>query len=439
MKEKLVVLGAGESGIGAALLGKKNGFEVFVSDYGKIKEVFKKELTEADIPFEEGGHSWDRISDADLIVKSPGIPNTIALIRRLKEADIPVIGEVEFAFRYCEAKIIGITGSNGKTTTTLLLYHLLSGALENVGVGGNVGNSFARLMLEQKFDYLVLELSSFQLDDIQEFRPDIAILLNITADHLDRYDYKLDNYIQAKFRITRNQQKSDWFIYNKDDKNIRGYLEANVPRAKMHGVEFPSEISEVDWNAEMNYKVVNPALKGVHNQFNTQCALEACKILGIKPEGIQGRLDSFVNQPHRMELVGVHQGVAYINDSKATNVDAVYYALDAVDGPIVWVLGGLDKGNDYRLLDEPAREKVRAIVCLGADNSKIKEYYGSWSLPIIETRTAREAVVQAQKLASQGDTVLLSPACSSFDLFENFAQRGDFFREAVKEMMNEPK
>jgi len=430
-RRRVIILGGGESGVGSAILAKQKGFEVFVSDKGKIQPKYQKELKENDIPYEEGQHTENLIFNAVEIIKSPGIPDKVPMIKELHKKGIPVISEIEFAGRYNEATIIGITGSNGKTTTTNLIFHLLKTAGKNVEMGGNVGYSFARLVAENKHKILVLELSSFQLDGMFEFKSDIAILLNITPDHLDRYDYKMENYIASKFRVFRNQTSSEVAIYNLMDENIKNFLKKNPLNSKVKPVR---KIRVEDGYLKVQrskYDLKNVSLKGKHNMFNATAAILAIKQLGVSNALIQKGLETFQPVPHRLEKVAVVDGVEYINDSKATNVDAVYYALEAMDKPTVWVVGGTDKGNDYEPLADLAKEKVKAIVCLGVDNTKIKDYFNSICSTIIETQSAQEAVQQSSKLASKGDVVLLSPACASFDLFKNYIDRGDQFRAAV--------
>lgn len=428
---KIAILGAGESGTGAALLAKARGHEVFVSDSGAVQEHYRQELAANGIPFEEGSHTWERILTADEVVKSPGIPDKAPLVKALRENGVPVISEIEFASRYAAAFIIGITGSNGKTTTTRLVWHLLQTAGLNAGLGGNVGYSFARLALEAKWDYYVLELSSFQLDGVAQFRPDIALLLNITPDHLDRYDYRMENYVASKFRIAMNQRPEDIFIFNADDPNISAYMQENRIAARSIPIgESAIEGTRIKAGA-MTFDMRDTPLQGRHNYMNALFAVQAAQALGASEAAIREGLNSFVNVPHRMELVGEVAGVRYINDSKATNVDAVFYALDAMATPVIWVVGGQDKGNDYEPVQQLVRDKVKAIVCLGADNRKIAEVFRNDVPRIEETQSAEAAVRVAASLAEPGDTVLLSPACASFDLFRNYEDRGDQFREAV--------
>ena len=431
---RIVILGAGESGVGSAILAKQKGFDVFVSDFGKIAPIYQKELKENDIPYEEGQHTEGLITSANEIIKSPGIPSTVPLILKLKNKGIPIISEIEFAGRYNTAKIIGITGSNGKTTTTNLVTHLLKTANKNVAMGGNIGYSFARLVAQNEAKIIVLELSSFQLDDMFEFRSDIAILLNITPDHLDRYDYKMENYIASKFRVFRNQTPSEVAIYNSMDKNINGFLADNPLNSNEKPVR---KIRVENGFLKVNrskFELKNVPLKGKHNMFNATAAIKAVKELKISNSLIQKGLETFMPVPHRLEKVAVIDGVEYINDSKATNVDAVYYALEAMDKPTIWVVGGTDKGNDYAPVADFVKEKVKAIVCLGVDNTKIKTYFKNICNKIIETKSAKEAVEQSEKLAERGDVVLLSPACASFDLFKNYIDRGDQFRAAVLDL-----
>ena len=428
---KVVILGAGESGVGAAILARKEQYEVFVSDKGTIKDHFKEELNKHHIPFEEKQHTEKKIFVADLIIKSPGIPDTVPLIEALREKGIPVISEIEFASRHTNATLVAITGSNGKTTTTKLIHHLLKTGGLKAGLGGNIGYSFARLIATDPQPCYVLELSSFQLDGIRQFRPDFAVLLNITPDHLDRYAYQLSRYVASKFRITLNQQAPDWLIYNGDDPLIAEYLEEHPIQASSCAIRegyFRDGKILVGTHA---FEVEESALRGRHNYFNARCAIEVALRLGVEPGSIQEALNSFVTVPHRLEKVAVIDGVTYINDSKATNVDAVYYALEAMEQPLVWVVGGIDKGNDYSLLQDLVKEKVKAIVCLGVDNHKIRAAFAATGMVMKETRTAEAAVAAASRLAKAGDTVLLSPACSSFDLFNNYAERGDLFKAAV--------
>ncbi|MCB0565641.1 MAG: UDP-N-acetylmuramoyl-L-alanine--D-glutamate ligase [Phaeodactylibacter sp.] len=433
---KLTILGAGESGIGAALLAKKHGHDVFVSDRGAIKETYKRELEDNGIAYEEQQHSWDRIARADEVVKSPGIPDRVPIIKELVSKGIPVISEIEFAGRYTTAKLIGITGSNGKTTTTRLAHHLLTTAGFEVGMAGNVGKSFARsLSEEQHFSCYVLELSSFQLDGIRAFRPDIAMLLNITPDHLDRYEYQMQNYINSKFRIAMNQLPEDVFLYNAEDENIGAYMQTHSLKPRLH----PISSQMIEENGLQvggsTFDMGECSLRGRHNLRNALFAIGAAKLWGAEDEALQRGLNTFASVEHRMERVAVIDEVEYINDSKATNVDAVYYALEAMDKPVVWIAGGQDKGNDYGPLLEVVKSKVRALICLGVDNQKLLDTFTGIAGIIAEARSAEAAVTQAAGLARPGDAVLLSPACASFDLFKNYEDRGKQFKEAVWSQM----
>ncbi len=432
-KKLVVVLGGGESGVGAALLAKSKGFQVFLSDRGPLQPPHKATLEAANIPFEEEGHTLDKINRASQVVKSPGIPDHIPLIQGLIQKGIPVISEIEFAYRFTKAQLIGITGTNGKTTTTRLISHLLNDAGKDAGMVGNVGRSFARALYEEaEKECYVMELSSFQLDGIKDFRPQIAMILNISPDHLDRYDYQMEQYVSAKFRIIENQQAEDYFLYNADNKYIAGRLEKLA--IKMNTIAIEKSMAgkaEVKVDGK-TYTIQNPSLKGPHNLMNALFAIHTALLVGISPQDIQNGLDTFVNIPHRMERVRELKGVVYYNDSKATNVDAVLYALQAMDRPVVWIAGGQDKGNEYDLLVPLVREKVKTIICLGVDNEKIKTAFQQTGLPIMEARSAEEAVRTAAEWAVSGDVVLLSPACASFDLFKNYEDRGDRFKKAVK-------
>ena len=434
---KVAILGAGESGVGAAILAKKLGHEIWVSDKGTIKESYKEELEKNQIPYEENKHTIKKILEASEVIKSPGITDHVDLIKELNQKGIPVISEIEFAARHTNANIVAITGSNGKTTTTNLTYHLLKTGGFNVSIAGNVGFSFARQVAQENYDYYVLELSSFQLDGIREFKPDISILLNITPDHLDRYDYKMENYVASKFRIIKNQDENDFFILNGRDKNMKMFLEHNLLKMKTSTINkvFQKDgILKVDEN--YSFDISGCTLKGKHNMFNTVCAIRAALHLGVAEEKIQKGLNSFVNDPHRLESVATINGVDYINDSKATNVDAVFYALDAMEKGVIWIVGGTDKGNDYEPLMPLVEEKVNAIICMGLDNSKILEAFSPSIKIIEETGSAEEAVEVATSYAEEGEVVLLSPACASFDLFKNYMDRGDQFKKAVFELKN---
>ncbi|MDX1912000.1 MAG: UDP-N-acetylmuramoyl-L-alanine--D-glutamate ligase [Saprospiraceae bacterium] len=438
MKKHLVILGSGESGTGAALLARYLGYEVLVSDKGPIKEPFKTELNNAGIQWEENQHSLDKILQADEIIKSPGIPEKSEVMQAVRAKGMNVIGEIEFGWRHAgKCRIVAITGSNGKTTTTELTYHLMKTAELDVRKGGNVGNSFARMTLDDlKNDRIkdgnrvfVLEVSSFQLDDIQQFRPKIAMLLNITPDHLDRYDYKLENYAASKFRITMNQRRGDQFIYNAFDPVLKAHMPA-IAAGKVAIRKGFFKNGQIKAGKQF-FDLTQSALRGPHNMFNAVCAIRAALLLGAAADKIQAGLNSFTPPPHRLEKVAMIGGVTWINDSKATNVDSVYYALQAMDAPTVWIVGGTDKGNDYAPIMKWVKKKVKAIVCMGVDNSKLLSTFGKMNIPMVETRSAWEAVAAAEKFAVAGDTVLLSPACASFDLFKNYEDRGTQFREAV--------
>ncbi len=434
MKE-LVVLGAGESGLGAALLAQKEGFKVFVTDSGKIKEAYKSELENNGIPYEEGQHDESRILKALEVIKSPGIPDKVPLIKELKKAGVSVIGEVEFASRYTTAKIVGITGSNGKTTTTLLLFHLLKTAGLNVVLGGNVGVSFARNVAFDNRSIHVLELSSFQLDGTRDFRPDIAMMLNITPDHLDRYDYKMENYIASKFLITQNLTDKDWFLFNEEDANIMQNIEQLTIGAQKKAINSKYCIEGHLFVGGLNFEIRNTALQGQHNAMNALFALETALRLGADPQQLQEGLDTFKNDPHRMEEVATINGITFINDSKATNVDATFYALDAIKENIIWIVGGTDKGNDYQPLLPLVEQKVKAMVCMGLDNQKLINTFSTLVKgSTMEVKSAKAAVKEAFALAQKGDTILLSPACASFDLFKNYIDRGEQFKAAVFEI-----
>ncbi len=437
-RKNIVVLGAGESGVGAAILAQKEGFEVFVSDLGTIEKQYKAVLEEKKIAYEEEKHSTERILEtADLVIKSPGIPDHVALIQQLKEKGISVIDELEFASHYTNATIIGITGSNGKTTTTRLIHHILEIGGLDVGIAGNIGFSLAKQVAEKDRAYYVVEVSSFQLDNMTTFNPAMAILLNITPDHLDRYEYQLEKYIASKFRMVQNKGAEQVFIYNNDDVNIQYGLEhyyngnkAAIYEISMRALEQESDLFRVP---ETDFEMPTSALvlKGRHNYFNMQCAVLVAKKLGVENKFIEKALSSFVNEPHRLESVITMNEIEFINDSKATNIDAVFYALEAMTKPVVWIVGGIDKGNDYAQLFDLVKEKVRAIVCLGVDNSGIQKAFEDKHEIIVEVRSVEEAIKVATLYAEPGDVVLLSPACSSFDLFKNYKARGDKFRAAL--------
>jgi UDP-N-acetylmuramoylalanine--D-glutamate ligase len=440
--EKIVVLGGGESGCGAAILAQQKGFDVFLSDIGKIKEKYKNVLTHNAIEWEEETHSEERFFKADLIVKSPGIPDTIPLILDLKNASIPIISEIEFAARYANAIIIGITGSNGKTTTTLLVGHMLKKAGLNVGVAGNVGESFALQVAKESHDIYVLELSSFQLDGIQSFKPNIAILLNITPDHLDRYANKMENYIQSKMRITMNQSSEDYLIYCSDDLNITTHLNTQAQRLpfsikenQIKGACLSKDELEININQEsFSMNIQQLALQGKHNIYNSMAAAISARILDLNKDLIRESLIDFKNVEHRLERVIKVHGIEFINDSKATNVNSTWYALESMTKNTIWIVGGVDKGNDYTSLIPLIKEKVKAIVCLGENIESIKSAFENLSIEMTFASSMDEAVNQSYSHAKKGDAVLLSPACASFDLFENYEHRGYEFKSSVRSL-----
>jgi UDP-N-acetylmuramoylalanine--D-glutamate ligase len=440
----IAILGAGESGVGAAILAKKMGWNVFVSDFGKIKDEFKTELIENQLEWEEENHSEERILQADLVIKSPGIPEKAPLILKLRERGVKIISEIEFASYYSNAKTICITGSNGKTTTTMLLYHILKKAKLNVGLAGNVGKSFAKQVAENTFDWYVLELSSFQLDDMHTFKADIAILTNISPDHLDRYAYNMQNYVDSKFRILQNQTENDWFIYNYDDPIIQAEIAKKSISAKLAPFSLKEEMKigghankeqlTININEQFTMSIHDLALKGRHNTQNSLASGIASRILEIRKEVVRESLEDFVNVEHRLEFVAKVHGIEFINDSKATNVNSTWYALETMDKPTVWIVGGVDKGNDYSELLDLVKDKVKAIICLGLDNQKLMETFSGTVETIVEARSAMEAVAYGYRLAKKDETVLLSPACASFDLFDNYEDRGNQFKEAVRSL-----
>ena len=445
MSKRAVILGAAESGVGAAILARKQGFDVFVSDLGTIKDKYKKELTEREFDFEEGQHTEGKILNADLVIKSPGIPDKAPLIKKLKEKGVPVISEIEFAGRYTSAKKVCITGSNGKTTTTLLIYHMFQKAGLNVGLAGNVGQSMAWQVAEQNFDYYVIELSSFQLDGMYEFKADIAILLNITPDHLDRYDYKMQNYVDSKFRITQNQTADDVFVYCADDPVLKDEMMKRkiAARSIPFGLGIPpiEGAGIIDNNLIINWgqniftmSILDIALQGNHNTYNSMAAGISGMAVNIRNEKIRESMADFKGVEHRLERFLKVHGIEFINDSKATNINSTWYALESMTQKTVWIVGGIDKGNDYSELYELVKSKVKAIVCLGVDNSKILEAFKNIGVDMVETQSMEDAVRSAYFLAKNGDTVLLSPACASFDLFENYEDRGHQFKQAVREL-----
>ncbi|MGQ7946492.1 UDP-N-acetylmuramoyl-L-alanine--D-glutamate ligase [Flavobacterium sp. WC2509] len=442
---RLVILGGGESGVGTAILGKKQGYDVFVSDFGKIKDSYKEVLVINDIAWEEEKHTEELVLNADVVMKSPGIPDKSPIVKQLKSKGVSVISEIEFASSFTKAVSVGITGSNGKTTTTMLTYHVLKAAGLNVGLAGNVGKSFAWQVADNNYDYYVIELSSFQLDGIVDFKPHIAIITNISPDHLDRYDYKYQNYIDSKFRITMNQTEEDFLIYDANDEAIIEWLKNNKVKAKLIPFSLTDEFNEGAYikNNTMEVKINHEefamdtesiSLEGKHNLKNAMAASSVANILKIRKSTIRESMSNFQGVEHRLEKVLKIQNVQYINDSKATNVNSVFFALESMTTPTVWIVGGVDKGNDYHELMSLVREKVKAIICLGLDNKKIIDAFGNVVDIMIEVNNMNDAVKMAQRLSEKGDSVLLSPACASFDLFENYEDRGRQFKQAVKNL-----
>lgn len=448
MRERMVILGSGESGVGSAILAKEKGFEVFVSDLGQIAEKYKAELIRENIRFEEGQHSEELILNAKEVIKSPGIPDTAPLVKKLRAQHTPVISEIEFAGRYTDATKICITGSNGKTTTTLLTYHILKKAGYKVGLAGNVGKSFAYQVAREQFDYYVLELSSFQLDGVYDFRADVAVLLNITPDHLDRYEYSFEKYTASKFRITRNQNAGQHFVYCLDDPTISAYMKqfpvtaTCVPfsiKQPINGDGAYLHENEITLNYHTNQQplimtIEQLALQGKHNVYNSMAASLAARIVDVRKETIRESLQDFQNIEHRLEFVASINGIEFINDSKATNVNSTWYALESMEKPVIWICGGQDKGNDYNELLDLVKARVKAIVCLGKDNKKILAAFSKVVGTIVETDNAMDAVNASFKLGKKGDVVLLSPACASFDLFKNYEDRGMQFKAAVRSL-----
>lgn len=447
MSKRVVILGAGESGTGAALLAKAKGFDVFVSEQSAIREKYRNELTREKIAFEEGIHTEDLILNAGLVIKSPGVPEKSAIIVKVKEAGIEMIDEIEFASRYTTGKVIAITGTNGKTTTTLLTYHLMKNAGYNVALAGNVGFSMARQVAQELHDWYVIEVSSFQLDGMKKFKPEIAVLLNITPDHLDRYEYKMENYVNSKFSIAANMGATQHFIFYNDDPIIsaevtrRGLSQKLIP-VSLHG---PAGAKCYTIGKRMHFDLgevftidqSETTLKGPHNLINTMSAVSAVFQAGVPLNAIRAGLKSFKNAPHRLEPIATVKGVDFVNDSKATNVDSVVYALGSFEKPLVWIAGGVDKGNDYSIVHNLVKEKVRVLICLGKDNGKLKHYFKGVVPQIFETQSVSELVRIALDVANSGDVVLLSPACASFDLFRNYEDRGNQFRRAVLELKDE--
>ncbi|MDR3272764.1 MAG: UDP-N-acetylmuramoyl-L-alanine--D-glutamate ligase [Flavobacteriaceae bacterium] len=446
MKKRLVVVGGGESGVGAAILGQKQGFDVFLTDKGLLKENYRKELINRNIDFEERQHSEEKILNADWVIKSPGIPQKSPLIQKLREKGVLISSEIEFASRYTHAKLIAITGSNGKTTTTSLTYHMFRKADYNAGLAGNIGRSFAWQVAEENFDYYILEISSFQLDDIQTFKPNVAMVLNLSPDHLDQYNYQYYNYINAKFRITENQDENDIFIYNLDDEMTQKWFAEHQTKARLvpfslfqkveNGAYSGEKNIYINFNQEENLdmKIEELALVGKHNVANSMAAAVAGKASKIRNSIIKESLADFEAVEHRLEFVLKINGITFINDSKATNVNSVYYALESITTPVIWIVGGTDKGNDYSELIPFARQKVKAIVCLGLDNQKIIDSFKDIIPDIIETKSMKDAVNTAYMLGKKGDTILLSPACASFDLFQNYEDRGRQFKDETRKL-----
>ncbi len=442
--KRLVILGGGESGVGTALLGKAKGYDVFVSDKGKIKEKYRDVLLNNEIEFEDEQHTESKILNADIVMKSPGIPDKVNLVKQIRDAGVKVVSEIEFASNYTNATLVAITGSNGKTTTATLIHHLLKQELD-VGLAGNIGDSFAKQILEKDHENYVLEVSSFQLDDICDFKPKIAVLTNITPDHLDRYDYKFENYIASKFRIVENQTEDDFFIYDADDEVITDWLKNHKIQSKKLPFSLTKTIEEGAYYKDNNIiitidnnKIIMPteniALEGKHNVKNAMAASTVAHLLKIRKQTIRESLENFQGVEHRLEHVLKINKVQYINDSKATNVNATYFALESMAAPTVWIVGGVDKGNNYKELFQFVNEKVKAIICLGVDNKKLIEAFGNMVDVIVETQYMSEAVKIAYKVADAGDNVLLSPACASFDLFENYEDRGRQFKDAVRNL-----
>lgn len=445
MKEKIVILGAGESGIGTAILAKKQGFEVFVSDQGAIGDSTKDNFDQLEIDWEENTHTISKMEGANYVMKSPGIPSNVPFMDVLRDLQIPIISEIEFASKYTDATLIGITGSNGKTTTAMLTHHILKSAGFDVGLAGNIGNSFAKEVAEKNHKYYVLEISSFQLDDIINFAPQIGVITNITPDHLDRYDYDFTQYLKSKLRINQNQTKRDFLLFNADDPELKNAIDQIDTEATLHGFGYSSQNMNITYmeNDQVVIKtkkqktMINTmdfTLKGRHNLLNAMAASTVADLLEVSKETIRESLSNFKGAPHRLEQVLKIQKINYINDSKATNINSVYFALESMNSQTVWIVGGVDKGNDYEALYPLVREKVKAIVCLGLDNQKIIESFQPIVDIIVETQSMKEAVLIAHKIAEKSENVLLSPACASFDLFENYEDRGNQFKQAVREL-----
>ncbi|MDX2002656.1 MAG: UDP-N-acetylmuramoyl-L-alanine--D-glutamate ligase [Chitinophagales bacterium] len=444
MSKRIVILGGGESGIGAAILAKKQEYDTFLSDGGTLKDKYKTELEGSRIPFEEGGHTEALILNADEVIKSPGIPEKAAIIQQIRKLGIPVISEIEFAYRFTKAQIVAITGTNGKTTTTSLTYHIFQKAGLNVGLAGNIGHSFARSVAEHNYDIYILEISSFQLDDIVDFHPNVAILMNITPDHLDRYNYNLEEYVAAKFKISQNQTADDSFIYCEDDEITMQWIEQKAIQAKkmpfsLHKTPQSVGYAEngqiiIEHKTTFTMSINDLSLRGPHNTYNSLAAGIAARIFDIRKDVLRESLSDFKGVEHRLEFVAKIADVEYINDSKATNVNSSWYALESMTKPVVWIVGGVDKGNDYEVLKPLVMKKVKAIVCLGVNNIKIHEAFSRHVDIMVNTTNAQDAVKMSHQLADKGDVVLLSPCCASFDLFENYEDRGNQFKRAVREL-----
>lgn len=447
MSKKVVILGGGESGTGAALLAKAKGYEVFVSDQGMLKEKHKQELVNENILFEEGQHSLDKILNASLVIKSPGIPDKADVIKKTKEKNIEIIDELEFAFRFIKGRLIAITGTNGKTTTTLLTYHLMKAAGLSVALAGNVGESLARKVAKENHDWYVVEVSSFQLDGTKTFRPHIGILLNITPDHLDRYEYQMQNYINSKFQLIQSMTEDDYLIYFSDDIVICGEISKRKIKPQMLRVALKDNSADAHFDGrvmffDLEHELFSIApqdttLKGPHNLINTMSAVAAVYTAGVSMDSIKAGLKTFKNAPHRLESVATIKGIEFVNDSKATNVDSVMYALGSYQGPLIWIAGGIDKGNDYSIIADEVKKKVRVLICLGKENEKLHNAFDGVVKGVMETQNVKELVRLAWKASEPGDVVLLSPACASFDLFKNYEDRGDQFRKAVLELKEE--
>ena len=445
MSKKIVILGGGESGLGAAILAMKQGYETFLSDAGTFKAKYRDQLLAAGVNFEEGQHTEERILAADEIIKSPGVPEKAAIMKKIREKGISVVSEIEFAFRFTNAKIVAITGTNGKTTTTSLIYHIFQKAGLNVGLAGNIGFSFARSVAEHKHDVYVLEVSSFQLDDIKEFKPDVAVLMNITPDHLDRYNYNLNEYIEAKFKIIANQSADDSFVYCHDDEIITNWLSHHNITSQQLPFSLSKKEGSVGYTdsgsifiehkkTTFTMSINDLSLRGSHNVYNSLAAGIAARIFDIKKDVLRESLTDFAGVEHRLEFVAKIGGIEYINDSKATNVNSTWYALESMTRPVIWIVGGVDKGNDYEVLKPMVKKNVKAIVCLGVNNIKIHEAFSKHVDILVNTTTAIDAVKMAAQLAEKGDVVLLSPSCASFDLFENYEDRGNQFKKAVRNL-----